>query len=146
MVAWSDSEDPVTQRQMREFSDELSQMLNGRQQEITVKMDMADQLLKAADQQYRILEQAMGARVISLEEALQKTMIEVMEHKENIGYLKTSGHSLDSGLQEIHDALIGINSTLGPRVNESMRKAEVMETEMGRINAVLAEADRCVRD
>ena len=60
MVAWSNTDDPVTQRQMLAWSEELSQNLGMRQTEIVTKLDMADQMLKAVDQQFQILEQAMG--------------------------------------------------------------------------------------
>ena len=146
MVAWSNSNDPVTQAQMLAWSEELSQNLGTRQTEIVTKLDMADQMLKSVDQQFRILEQAMGARVISIEEALQKTMNEVVDHKDMIGQLRVTSMTVEIGMQELHDSIVNVNADLGSTMHDTVRNLEMNAKEVKRVNNVLAEADQCVKN
>lgn len=146
MVAWSNTEDPVTQRQMKEFVEELTRNLGVRQAEITTRLEMADNVLTAADQQFRILEQTMGARVQSIEEALHKTMEEVVNHKEMIDNMRTTVMALENGMQEIHDAMVNVVTETATRTTATVRRADACEGEVMRINNVLGEADQCVKN
>ena len=120
--------------------------LNIRQGEVRERILRIENTITGMDQKINILDSHVSARMQTVEEHLTGAIEKIPDMEKDVREAGVKNKIMETAMEEVQEQMVNVATAAAQEVTNAPRKCEELVEEAQRVNGVLTEADKCVRN
>ena len=120
--------------------------LNLRQGEVRERILRIENMMTGMDQKITILDSHTSARMQTIEEHLTVAIDKIPQLTEDVRESGVKNKIMETAMEEVQEQMVNVATAAAQEVTNALRRVEDLVREAQRVDGVLSEADKCVRN